>query len=157
MAKTSNLDDLDRHIIAALARDGRAPYREIARKLDVSEGTIRNRVGRLTREKLIRITAVGDMMALGVEVVATVNIRVNPGHVEKVAEMLAEYPKVRFVATSFGSADIIIQILNKDIQGLHQFVNHELPRLSPEVTGTETFQLSRVLKSAWTWDDWLDL
>lgn len=157
MAKTSNLDDLDRHIIAALARDGRAPYREIARELGVSEGTIRNRVGRLTEEKLIRITAVGDMMALGVEVVATVNIQVNPGHVEKVAETLAEYPHVRFVATSFGSVDIIIQVLNKNIQSLHDFVNQELPRLSPEITGTETFQLSRVLKSAWTWDDWFDL
>ena len=157
MAKTSNLDDLDRHIIAALARNGRAPYREIARELGVSEGTIRNRVGRLTKEKLIRITAVGDMMALGVDVVATVNIRVNPGHVEKVAEMLVEYPNVRFVATSFGSVDIIIQVLNKDIQSLHDFVNQELPRLSSEITGTETFQLSRVLKSAWTWDDWFDL
>lgn len=157
MAKTSNLDELDRHIIAALARDGRAPYREIARELGVSEGTVRNRVGRLTKEKLIRITAVGDMMALGVDVVATVNIRVKPGHVEKVAEMLAEYSNVRFVATSFGSVDIIIQVLNKNIQSLHDFVNQELPRLSPEITGTETFQLSRVLKSAWTWDDWFDL
>ena len=34
----ASLDKLDRQIIAALARDGRRPYRELARALDVSEG-----------------------------------------------------------------------------------------------------------------------
>jgi predicted transcriptional regulator len=40
----STEDDLNRAIIKMLQQDGRLPYKDIARALEVSEGTIRNRV-----------------------------------------------------------------------------------------------------------------
>jgi Lrp/AsnC family transcriptional regulator for asnA, asnC and gidA len=150
------LDDLDRQIIVQLAEDGRKPYREIARQLDVSEGTVRNRVGRLVEQDLIRIVPVGNMLALGIEIVVTVHLRVRPGKAEKVAQTLAELPNIRFVAITFGSADIITQMMHKDAASLHDFVNNELPRLAPDVTSTETFQMSKVVKSSWTWGDWFE-
>lgn len=153
---TETLDDLDRQIIVHLAENGRKPYREIARALNVSEGTVRNRVGRLVANDLIRITPVGNMLALGIDVVAAVHLRVRPGTAEKVARALAERPNIRFVAMTFGSADIIIQILHKDAASLRDFINHELPRIAPDVTATETFQTSKVIKSSWTWGDWFE-
>jgi Lrp/AsnC family transcriptional regulator for asnA, asnC and gidA len=150
------LDDLDKQIIVHLAEDGRKPYREIARALQVSEGTVRNRVGRLVDNDLIRITPVGNMLALGIEVVAAVHLRVRPGTAEKVARTLAKQPNIRFVAMTFGSADIILQILHKDAASLRDFINQELPRLAPDVTATETFQTSKMIKSAWTWGDWFE-
>jgi Lrp/AsnC family transcriptional regulator for asnA, asnC and gidA len=64
MSKTV-LDQIDQQIIAALAKDGRMSFREIARQLDVSEGTVRVRMGRLQDENLIRVTLVGSPLALG--------------------------------------------------------------------------------------------
>ena len=148
------LDDLDKQIIMALESDGRRPYRDIARDLDTPEATIRSRVGRLIESGLIHITAVGDPQKLGVSVNAISLIRVKPGSVKETAELLSDFPNVRFVGTSFGSADIIIQTLHASVQELHNFISEELPKKAPSVTSTETFQLAEVLKSSWDWREW---
>lgn len=150
------LDRTDRRIVSALARDGRRPYRDIARELGVSEGTVRARMARLQEEGLIRVTAVGSPLALGVNVVALSLIRVKPGHVSEAAKTLSGYKNVRFVATSFGSADIIIQTLHPDMRDLQRFIGDEVPRAVPAVTNTETFQFAEVQKSTWTWGDWFE-
>lgn len=152
----ASLDRLDRQIIAALARDGRRPYRELARALDVSEGTVRTRMARLQEEGLIRITAVGSPLALGVGVVVMILLRVRPGFVRETAEALGKFPTVRFVGFSFGAADIIVQSLHKDIGDLHHFVSEVIPKAAPAVVSTETFQIAEVLKSSWTWGDWFE-
>ena len=149
------IDDLDKRIIVALEEDGRRPYRDIARDLGVAEATVRARVGRLTEAGLIRITAVGDPLTLGVNTAAITLIRTRPGTVHTVAESLSKVPNVRFVGVSLGSADIVIQTLHRDIRALHDFVAVELPRLAPDVVGTETLQLADVLKSSWEWRAWL--
>ncbi len=149
-----DLDALDKAIIIALEDDGRRPYRDIARDLGVAEGTVRARVGRLIDRELIRITAVGDPLTLGVEVAAITLIRVRPGAVAATAERLAEYPNVRFVGTSFGQADIIVQTLHASVKDLHRFVAEEVPRSCPDLRSTETFQLASVLKSSWDWREW---
>src|SRR5690606_20469688 len=121
------IDALDRQIITALSRDGRLPYREIARGIGVSEGTIRSRMARLQEEGLIRVTVVGSPLVLGFDVVAVVMIRVKPGHTRETAEILARLPNVRFVGTSFGSADITIQTLHGNTRDLHHFVSEVIP------------------------------
>ena len=148
------LEPLDRRILAALSRDGRRPYRDIARELKVSEGTVRQRVSRLVERGLIRISAVGSPLHLGFEAVALVLIQVRPGTIDEVAKKLAEFPHVRFVGTSFGSADIVIQTIHATMQDLYNFVSTELPEIAGSIIRTETFQLNNVLKSSWTWDDW---
>lgn len=148
------LDRLDQQIIGALEDDGRRPYRDIARDLGVAEATVRARVARLLESGSIRVTAVGDYFKLGVEVVAISLLRVQPGCVPEAAEVLQSYPNIRFVGTSFGSADLIIQTLHPDIQSLHRFMSRELPRALPQLTHTETFQLAEVVKSAWNWKAW---
>ena len=150
------LDDLDKQIIIALEDDGRRPYRDIARDLGVAEATIRSRVSRLTEGGLIHITAVGDPLTLGVDVVAISLIRVKPGHIKDTAELLTQFPNVRFVGTSFGSADIIVQTLHASVQELHSFVSEDLPKAAPAITSTETFQLAEVLKSSWDWREWFE-
>jgi Lrp/AsnC family transcriptional regulator for asnA, asnC and gidA len=153
MAK-GKLDKLDRQILAALSGDGRRPYRDIARELGISEGTVRQRLSRLLWRGLIRIAAVGSPLDLGFEAVALVLIQVRPGSAEEVARRLSEVPHIRFVGTTLGSADISIQTIHPTLKELYAFVSTGLPELSPAIIRTETFQLTQVLKSAWTWEDW---
>jgi len=148
------IDDLDKRIIVALEEDGRRPYRDIARDLDVAEATVRARVARLSESGMIRITAVGDPLSLGVNTAAITLVRTKPGTVHEVANRLAQQPNVRFVGVAFGSADIVIQTLHRDMRALHDFVAVEMPRLAPDITGTETLQLADVLKSSWDWRAW---
>lgn len=154
--RKASIDKLDRQIIAALARDGRMSYRELARSLDVAEGTIRMRMQRLQEEDLVRVTVVGSPLALGVGMSVFIMLRVKPGHVRETAEALAKFSNVRFVGLSFGPADIWIQALHKDISDLHEFVSEILPKAAPYVTSTETFHLAEVMKSTWHWGDWFE-
>lgn len=151
------LDALSRRIIAALEEDGRKTYREIGRELEIPEATVRSRVAKLLEGDYIRITTVGNPLKLGVEVVAVTLIRVKPGCAEETANILAGYPNVRFVGTSFGSADIVIQTLHPSAQKLHQFIAQEIPRAAPAIVSTETFQLAEVVKSSWAWSEWFDM
>jgi Lrp/AsnC family transcriptional regulator for asnA, asnC and gidA len=148
------LDDTDRRIVVALSRDGRRPYRDIARELGISEGTVRVRMTRLLDQGLLRVTVVGSPLALGIEVVAVVLINVKPGQVDATARALGACRNVRFVGLSFGAADIIIQTLHPSVDDLHEFMTARLPALAPAITRTETFQLAAVRKSSWTWEEW---
>lgn len=150
------LDQIDQQIIAALAKDGRVSFREIARQLEISEGTVRVRMTRLQDEDLIRVTLVGSPLALGVGVSAMTMMRVRPGHVRETAEKLSQLRNVRFVGLSFGPADVMIQSLHKDVADLHHFVSELIPQIAPEVTSTDTFQLAEIMKSSWTWGDWFE-
>ena len=150
------LDDLDQKIIVALETDGRRPFREIARDLGIAEATVRARVNRLITDGLIHITAVGDPLKLGVNVMSVILIKVKPGTVKETAEKIARYSNVRFVGTSFGAADIIIQTLHPSIEALHRFVTEELPGAAAQIVSTETFQLVDRVKSSWHWQAWFD-
>ncbi|MBO6900279.1 MAG: Lrp/AsnC family transcriptional regulator [Rhizobiaceae bacterium] len=154
--KKTVLDKVDRQIIAELARDGRRSYREIARSLEISEGTVRTRMARLQDDGLIRVTLVGNPLAMGVGVGAMILLRVKPGYVRQTANALVAFPNVRFVSLSFGKGDVILQTLHKDVSDLHHFVSETIPEAAPEVVSTETLQLAEVLKSSWTWGDWFE-
>ena len=54
------MDAIDRQIIAALNEDGRAANAKIAKKVKVSEGTVRRRLKKLTSDKTIDIVTVQD-------------------------------------------------------------------------------------------------
>ncbi len=151
---TETLEPLDQQIIAALSSNGRRPYRDVARALDVSEGTVRQRVGRLIDRGVIRIAAVGSPLLLGFDAVALIHIQVKPGAIDETTRILAAIPHIRFVGTSFGSADIIIQSIHASTRDLYDFVSNTLPKIAPAIVRTDTFQLTNVLKSSWTWEDW---
>lgn len=156
-AKVIALDDIDRQILSALTENGRKPYREIARTLGVSEGVVRQRVAKMAEEKLMRITAIGNLNKMGFDAVAMVLIKVKPGHVEECAAKLAEYQSIRFVAILFGGADIVIQTLHTTLDELHEFVRNQLPKDLPEIISFETYPEVRTIKSSWNWSSWFDL
>ncbi len=152
----TRLDTLDKNIIAALEKDGRRSFRDIGHDLGVPETTVRNRVNRLVKKELIEISATGNPLKLGVNTIAISLVKVKLGQSDKVAKVLAAYPNVRFVGTTFGAADIIIQTLHKDPDNLYQFLTEEIPRAAPEVTDVQTFQLHEMLKSSWEWSKWFE-
>lgn len=154
---TNPLDETDRKIVSALSENGRRPYREIARSLGISEGAVRQRVTRLTEEGFIRVTAIGNLNALGFDVVAMVMIKVRPGTVDACADALAAYPSIRFVAILFGGADISIQTIHNTLEELHAFVRNTLPHEIPDIVSIDTFPEVRTVKSSWNWDDWFNL
>ena len=70
------LDGTDQAILRALQENGRRPYRDIAREIGVSEGTVRGRVRKLEHVGALRFLAFVDPMQLGHSVLALMLVRV---------------------------------------------------------------------------------
>ncbi len=149
-ADYTNLDEVDRKIVDYLREDGRMAYREIARRLDVSEGTVRKRVNKLLETGFIKILAVGDPLKLGVPVLAATTIKVAPGKQEDVGDKLAGFDNVRYVALGVGAKDLMVESLHRNLDDLHDFLANTVGQL-PGVRDLNTFQVVRIKKSVWDW------
>ena len=132
------MDELDQRIIGLLQIDGRIPNAEIARKLGVSEGTIRRRVGRLLQEDVIRVTVVPNIEKMGYGATALVGIQTRPGRADYVAESLARLEEVHYAAVTTGAFDVFLWIGLESAQRLGDFLHTKVAAVEG-VQRTETF------------------
>lgn len=129
-AAVETLDDLDRQILKRLQQDGRMPYRQIARELGVSEGTIRSRTGRMQDTGVLTVVAIADPFRLGFRVLAFCLLQVEPGAQSAAIEELVEWDETTYVSDCIGEADIYVQIVCHDNDHLHQILHERLPAIN---------------------------
>ena len=132
------LDELDRRIIEALQRDGRASHAQMARELKVSEGTVRRRLAKLLQDKVIRVVAIAEPEQLGFHTSAFIGLQVDPSWVEAVATELAALPEVEHLAITTGAYDIFIWVDLRSSEALASFLHHKVGTIKG-VRQTETF------------------
>ena len=76
----SEMDDIDRRLIAALVRDGRTSYRDLGTGVSLSPNAAAERVRRLVESGVIRrFRAHVDQAALGRRLAAFIDLRLTPG------------------------------------------------------------------------------
>ncbi|MEU0832392.1 Lrp/AsnC family transcriptional regulator [Streptomyces sp. NPDC056231] len=122
----TDLDDLDHAIIAALEEDGRRAFREIARSLNVSEGTVRARYRRLEETGVLKIAAFADPGHLRTGRLALLFLRVAPAHHDAVVAALCRHPEISYVSTMLGRADVFAQVLVQDDNELWRFLQNQV-------------------------------
>ena len=151
----ADLDPLDHQIVTLLQEDGRMAFREMARRLEVSEGTIRRRYNAMVQDGFLQVLATGDPAGFGIKVDAITLVKTVPRKAEAAAKAIAAFKEVRFVGLAMGPADIVVESLHSTIDGLYQFISHTLPAV-PGVSSCETIQVVRILKNTWDWQAWLE-
>jgi Lrp/AsnC family transcriptional regulator for asnA, asnC and gidA len=116
-------DNLNRAIIGMLQEDGRLAFSEIARKLAVSEGTVRNRVGRLMESKVLRIIGVADPLALGYNAYAMLGLKLAPGcDPSKTAGHFRDRPEVTYVLFVAARFDLLVEVICESHDDLRRFL-----------------------------------
>ena len=120
------LDETDEAIIALLRRDGRMPYRSIARETGLTEGTVRARVRRLEASNTMRVVAVTDIGAAGYDMLLAVGVQVEHHAPETVARELAEIPEVFSVNVVVGAHDLEILLVARDPLSLDDMITRQL-------------------------------
>ncbi len=109
---SSPTDQLNRAIVRLLQEDGRLPFKTIAQKLGVSEGTVRNRVGWMKSSGMLRIVAVADPTAMNYRADAMLGIKVaSSSSPAKVGERLAVHPEVVYILWVSGRFDLLVEIV----------------------------------------------
>lgn len=117
------LDDMDRAILRLLQEDGRRQYGSIARELDVSDGTVRNRIIQMMDAGVFRIFAVADPVKLGYEGYAMVLITLAGGaDPDKVGRHFRNLSNVTFVASTAGQYSMLVEVVVESPQALHDFL-----------------------------------
>ncbi|MCL1984309.1 MAG: Lrp/AsnC family transcriptional regulator [Methanomassiliicoccaceae archaeon] len=114
------MDDLDEHIIEVLKKDSRCPFVEIAEQLQVSEGTIRSRVRRMTDDGIIKGFTI-KTSSRNVKAMVEIRIDVNTD-TEDVAKTLADHEGVTEVYEVTGDQDIIAIVDVESSQQLNDII-----------------------------------
>ncbi len=121
---SSPTDQLNRAIVRLLQEDGRLPFKTIAEELDVSEGTVRNRVGWMKSSGMLRIVAVADPTAMNYRADAMLGIKIAPSSSPaKVGERLAVHPEVVYILWVSGRFDLLIEIVSESEEDFLEFLS----------------------------------
>lgn len=146
------LDELNKAIVKRLQVDGRTPYKEIASGLDVSEGTVRNRVNWMKERGVIRILAVAEPAVIHYRADAMLGVKVAPGvKPSEVAERLAVFPQVVYILWVSGRYDLLVEVVcEADVDFLDFVADHVFEQVdiaSIEImTGLKMFKNQFLLK-----------
>jgi Lrp/AsnC family transcriptional regulator for asnA, asnC and gidA len=130
------LDTVDEGILRELQIDGRRAYREIARTVGVSEGTVRARVKRLRDAGVLRILAFVDPSSIGQSVLALVFVKVDSPSLRPVVEAVTLWPEVTYASSLIGRADLYLQVICAGSPALWDLLQRL--RALPGVRDTET-------------------
>ena len=145
-------DDLNRSIIKMLQQDGRLPYKDIAAALDVSEGTIRNRVQSMKQSGALKIVALADPMAIRYKADAMIGIKVaHPATPREVAYRLSQLGEVVYVLWVSGRYDLLIEVVCETRGAFQAFLEqhcfgHDDIDQIEVMTGIEMFKNQFLLK-----------
>ena len=142
------MDELDIKIVNELQRDGRMPFTDIAKTLNVSEGTVRNRVARLIDKQVIHIVGMLDPTRVGFEAPAMIGVTVKPAILESVAETIASFPEVSYLIMVSGEFDLFVEVFCRDRDDLAAFLNQKLHQVNG-VVRTQTFMTLKIFKMAY--------
>ena len=144
-SRTVSVDDVDRKIIKLFQEDGRMSYRKIAKELDVSIGTVHNRIDKLTKSGVIKKFApVIDLTKLGYALTTIIGVRVTGGVLKNWEDRTAYHKNVLCVYDVTGEFDAILIARFKDTQELDQFVKGLLKE--PDVQRTYTQTVLNIVK-----------
>ena len=140
------LDELDLAILNELQDDGRKSYSEIARALDVSVGTVRNRITRMVDDGTVRFICRPDANMIGFHTPANIKVSVRPSAlIEEAVQEIAKFPEVYYLALMAGEFDLDIDVMCRDQDHLTSLISNRLHKV-PGVYATITSVILRVYK-----------
>mgnify|MGYP002763444559 CR=1 FL=1 len=100
------MDGKDEKILSILEEDGRASYTEIAEKIDVSEGTVRNRVEKLKQDGVIERFTVDVNDSTQIQSFVSINVSTD----REFKEILDDFPVDVEIFELAGDIDILVKV-----------------------------------------------
>jgi Lrp/AsnC family transcriptional regulator, regulator for asnA, asnC and gidA len=148
VTRARSIDGVDKAIIEALQKNGRESFRRIARRIGVSEATVRSRYSRLCADNILQVTGVTNPLGLGFDAMAMVGIRTG-GPPEPVADELARWDEADYVVITAGQFDILVEVVCADRRHLLDLTNRM--RALEGVVSTESFLYLDLWKQLYDW------
>ena len=135
------MDELDLSIIDVLREDGRMSNSEIARRLGVSEGTIRRRLKILIDGDDIDVRVIVDPKGLTRGHRSIIGIIADPGCLDEVLDGVGQLHEVTYASITTGRYDLIAFVGVDSPERLGEFLSTRLGA----VPGIERTEVSVIL------------
>lgn len=147
MARNYELDDTDRHILNLLIQDAKMPYTEIARKVNVSGGTVHVRMARLEELGIVQgATLRIDYQKLGYGVSAFLGIYLRQSsEYTAVVNQLREIPEVVNINFTTGTYGIFARLQCRDTQHLRDVLHDRIQPIEGILRTETLISLEEVL------------
>ena len=130
------VDSLDRSILTVLRESARAPFVEIAKKVGVTERTVRTRMKRMEEEGVVRGYTIREAR---IGLTALVRIKVGPGtEIGTLAGEFAGWEGVECVYEISGDADLIGIVHIDDTVALRDLLDRMWLTAPGDITSTQT-------------------
>ena len=134
------IDSIDRGILNILLGDARTPFLEIARKLNVSGGTVHQRVDKLKEAGIItgstlRVSC--ERMGLGVTVMLGIHLH-KAQRIDETVQALKSLPEIVEAYYTTGSYALFVKLHVSSIKAYHRFLVERLQTVE-SIRFTESF------------------
>lgn len=144
-ANSSELDELDRNLIEILSQDARLSNRKVAYELGVTEGTVRGRIKKLQKERLIAFTAVISPDLQSENKLAFIGVLTDLDKVRDIASKISTLPDITGVLITMGRFNIFAICLFDQLEQLHETASEKILAM-PGVRHVETSIAVRTVK-----------
>jgi Lrp/AsnC family transcriptional regulator for asnA, asnC and gidA len=136
-AKEMKVDQTDMRILEILEENGRVPNNEIAAKLSISEGTVRNRIKKLTENNFLKVKGlINPDEGTEKQLIFILVTLVMAKHWKEIANKVSELPNVKSVSMITGRFDLVIELFIEP-RNLISFLTEHISTVG-EIKSTES-------------------
>jgi DNA-binding Lrp family transcriptional regulator len=123
LTQKKELDEIDRNILSILQEDARKSYREIQNELNISIGTIHNRISKLKEKGVISgYTLKLNNAELGYKLTFLIRIQIDGKKTPEVLEEISTIPEVCSVFHTTGEQSAALICRFKESDEVHKFI-----------------------------------
>ena len=149
-SKKKALDSVDCQMIQLLQKDGRISNIEIAKRIGISEATVRTRLNRLIEEEFIQIVAVSNPIKLGFDIVGNIRIHVDIKQMDKIIKQLKKLKPLWFIVQTTGGTGIDTEFVVKSLDELNELIFEKINKIDG-IIKTETSLFLKYIKRQYDW------
>jgi DNA-binding Lrp family transcriptional regulator len=129
------MDEVDEKILSILQEDGRASFTNIAEQVEVSEGTVRNRVEKLQETGVIQNFTVNVNRERDISAFISVNVSTG----REFEQIISEFPDDLQVYELAGDMDMLVKVERDSSEQVNQIVDDI--RAVEGVKSTQTYMI----------------
>lgn len=140
MADIVGMDNLDLQILSSLMQDAQEPYTEIAKRLEISSGTVHGRMRKLREKGVVTGSHLEiDATKLGYDICAFVGVFLEKGSFyNEIADKLYDIEEITEIHYTTGRYSMFIKIVCRNTKELRSVLNDKIQTIS-SIQRTETF------------------
>lgn len=147
MSQTTNIDLIDRKIIAILKLDARTSYRQIADEIGKTEATVRRRVNRMIEDKVIeKFTIIIDKKKVSNPTMCVIKIAPDLTQIKPITEALLSIPEITDIWRLSGDCGVFVRVQLPSLEAIDPLIEDRISKI-PGVVIKETCFITREVKN----------